>query len=282
MATKKVTTKAKPKKTAKSSAVSKKTTAKTAFAKLRRWNIIIAVLLALQAIAVLIIAKASTLPVVARYLAKDSIASQTAGQTVLSPAVRQMFFIDIRYLIVAFLLVSAITHWLIATVRRNSYEAGLQKRVNTLRWIDYAVSSGIMLILIAMLNGVYDVATLLTVLVLVALLHFLAYFGEAKVGDARAKLQIFGALCVAGATAWLIIASYLKGSIIYGDGLNHAVYWIDGIIVAITLGLAYNKLQLFRQKGRWADYIFGEKVFMALSFTAKVALTWLVFAGFLK
>ncbi|MGZ6005349.1 MAG: heliorhodopsin HeR [Candidatus Saccharimonadales bacterium] len=289
MANKKTTAKSKTKKTTakktvKTAAVSRQTSMnqKLRIASLKRWNIIIAVLLGLQALAVLVIGKASTLPVVSHYLAKDSLASQVAGHTILSPAVRQMFAIDIRYIVVAYLLVSTLIHWLIASIRRENYEHELQKHLNTLRWVDYGISSGIMLILIAMLNGAYDASLLLAIFVLVAILHFLAYFGEAKAIDFRARMQTFAGLCVAGTAVWLIVASYLKGALFYGQGLSHFVYWIDGGIFVLTLGLAYNKLQVLRGQGKWADYIFGERIFMALSFGAKTLLTWLVFAGFLK
>ncbi len=249
---------------------------------LKKWNIIVAVLFALQAAAILIIGKAYALPVETHYLAIDSLASQLAGHNVLAPAVRRIFDIDIRYLVMAFLLVSAAIHVLLATIRRNKYESDLKQNVNHLRWIDYAITAGLMLVLIAMLNGVYDVATLITIFALVGILHFLAYFGEAKIEGWRNKLHTFVALTFAGAIVWLTVAVYVKGAVLYGNGLNHWVYWIDAIIFAITLGLAYNTLQVFRAKGKWANYLFGERLFMAMSFVAKTALTWLVFAGFLK
>ena len=35
----------------------------------------------------------------------------------------------------------------------------------------------------------------------------------------------------------------------------------------------------YRQKGKWADYVFGERVYMGLSLVAKSLLAWQVFAG---
>jgi hypothetical protein len=138
-----------------------------------------------------------------------------------------------------------------------------------------------MLALIAMLNGAQEVTVLLAILVLVGLLHFIGYFAEAKVTELKSKLQSFVAMAVAGLTVWLIVASYLKGALIYGSGLNHYVYWIDGVIFVLILLLAVVKLQTLRAKGRWADYLMGEQAFMLLSFLAVTALTWLTFAGFL-
>ena len=33
------------------------------------------------------------------------------------------------------------------------------------------------------------------------------------------------------------------------------------------------------RRGRWRDYLFGERVYIVLSLTAKSALAWQVFAG---
>ena len=35
----------------------------------------------------------------------------------------------------------------------------------------------------------------------------------------------------------------------------------------------------YRKVGRWADYLFGEKVYIVLSLTAKSILAWQVFGG---
>ncbi len=298
MATKsKTTTKAKTKKAPAKKASTKKTVSKKPVAKvsaskvsknnksragnLKNWNIILAVLFLLQSVAILVIGKAVTVPVVNHYLAKDSTASDAAGKTVLAPAVRTMFNIDLRYIIFAFLFISVVYYILIATVRRQQYEDGLKNKTNKMRWIQQGITAGLMLVLIALLNGVYDGATLIAVFVLVGFIHFLGYFGEAKITDLRSKIQLFVAVCVAGATTWLIVAASLKGALFYGQGLSKYVYWIDGVIFLITLGLTYNKWQSMNGKGKWADYIYSEKIYIILGFLAQTILAWLVFAGFL-
>ncbi len=42
---------------------------------------------------------------------------------------------------------------------------------------------------------------------------------------------------------------------------------------------ALNQWLQYRAKGRWQDYLFGEKVYIVLSLTAKSALAWQIFAG---
>ena len=116
----------------------------------------------------------------------------------------------------------------------------------------------------------------------VGLVHCVGDFAEDTASAIKTQLPAFAALCVAGATVWLIIAAYLKGALFYGNGLNHFIYWIDGTIFVLTLVLAYNMLQVLRSQGKWKDYIFGERIFMILSCVAKTGLAWLVFAGFLR
>ena len=39
------------------------------------------------------------------------------------------------------------------------------------------------------------------------------------------------------------------------------------------------QLLQYRAKGRWADYLVGEKTYQVLSLVSKTALAWQIFAG---
>jgi hypothetical protein len=253
-----------------------------AFITLNRWNIAIAIIYAAQAIVLFFISKSVPLPIVSHYLAPDTLASQGVGHTVYALAVRHLFDIDLASMVAGFLLVSAVFHGFIATKIRNHYEADLERGVNGLRWLDYGISASLMMVTIAILNGIYDISTLIAIILLLFLLHMLGYFGEIHAVTMKAKWQSFIGLLAAGGGVWAAIGANLKGAVIYGNGLPHAIYWIDGIIFAITIGLAANTLMIFRAKDRWADYLYGERIYMALSFIAKTMLAWLIFMGFLR
>jgi hypothetical protein len=45
---------------------------------------------------------------------------------------------------------------------------------------------------------------------------------------------------------------------------------------------AINMVLQYRKVGPWRDYLFGERVYILLSLTAKSALAWQVFAGTLR
>jgi hypothetical protein len=55
------------------------------------------------------------------------------------------------------------------------------------------------------------------------------------------------------------------------------------LILFIYFGLfnifALNMILQYKGVGKWKDYLYGERMFIILSFVAKTALAWLVFTG---
>ena len=39
---------------------------------------------------------------------------------------------------------------------------------------------------------------------------------------------------------------------------------------------------MYKKKGKWADYLYGERMYIILSLVAKSLLAWQVFAGTLR
>jgi hypothetical protein len=63
------------------------------------------------------------------------------------------------------------------------------------------------------------------------------------------------------------------------DGVPVFVY---GIVVSLFLlfnCFALNQWLQYRGKGKFSDYLYGEKVYLVLSLVAKSALAWQIFAG---
>ena len=44
---------------------------------------------------------------------------------------------------------------------------------------------------------------------------------------------------------------------------------------------ALNQYLQYRQIGKWKNYLYGERIYIVLSFVAKSALAWQIFAGVL-
>jgi hypothetical protein len=270
-------------KAARNAARPKKTPKRITVRSLRSWNLWLGLLLVAEAVVIGVIGKSSSMAITSNFLNVDTLASRSAGHAVYAQASSHSFDINLVLVVAVFLCISAIFHLLIATYCRSSYEKQLQIQTNQLRWIDYGLSAGVMLMAIALINGISDVASLMMIFVLVVLLHVFGYFLEVRPDvAARTKKYIFWGLLVAGGTVWLAIASYTKSAIVNGVGLPHFIYWIDGTIFAMTALLALNTYFNYQKKGKWADYLYGERAYMVLSFVAKTALAWQLFAGLLK
>src|SRR3989344_3398820 len=203
--------------------VSKKKTSKTkskavTLRGLNNWNMGLAAVFVSQAAAILLLGNNSSLPVTTTYLTTDSLASKAAGHTVWDAAVHHLFDIKLIYLLAVILLVGAIAHALFATQYRAKYEADLKQGINRARWIEYILGGGLVLIAVALINGVYDFSTLLAIFALTEILALFSLLVESQQQAVQRHPRVTDKLAfVAGITPWLITAIYLFGAQIYGN-----------------------------------------------------------------
>lgn len=193
----------------------------------------------------------------------------------------QIATISLGPLVASFLLVSAIAHLSLSTFGYSWYVDHLKRGTNPARWAEYAISSSIMIVLIAMQVGMFELSTLMLIFSLNATMNLFGWMMElhnqtTKKTDWTA--YIFG--CFAGIVPWIVIGIYFFGAIMRaGDAVPTFVYLIFPILAAFFNIFALNMVLQYRAKGRWADYLFGERVYIILSLTAKSTLAWLVFGG---
>jgi hypothetical protein len=102
---------------------------------------------------------------------------------------------------------------------------------------------------------------------------------RANLDRARVDWRPFVYGCVVGAIPWITIAVQIAVS--QGEGAG-----VPGFVIAIfvTLFLLFNSFAVnmwlqYRGRGRWADPLFAERVYLLLSLLAKSALAWQVYAG---
>lgn len=250
---------------------------------LNKWNKVMAALHAVQGVLVLILARDVTFPVTTNYLTLDPLAS-SGGQPVLVDASRALFDINLAYLVAAFFFMSAIAHVVVATKYRKTYEKNLKKGINKARWYEYAISASTMMVAIAMLSGIYDVSSLIMIFALTALMNAMGLMMELH--NQTTKKTDWTSFIIgskAGIIPWIVIAIYFIGANVYGSGqVPSFVYWIYGSLFVFFNCFAINMYLQYKKVGRWADYLYGEKVYMVLSLVAKSALAWQVFFGTLR
>lgn len=246
-----------------------------------RWNKWLAFIHAAQAAIIIVLGVSYKVPVIAHYLTPNPLSENSVS---LALASRQIFEIDLVWLVALFFVLSALAHTAMAGMYRMRYEADLAVGINRLRWIEYTASASTMMVGIALLSGVYDSAALLSIFALTAIMNLCGLAMELfNQGKRETNWLAYGIGCVAGIVPWIIIAWTLLSANLYGDGaIPTFVYWIFASMFVLFSGFAANMYLQYAKKGKWADYLYGERVYMLLSLVAKTALAWQVFASVLR
>ncbi len=239
------------------------------FKRLRTYNWIMGALHAVQGVAVVALATDFTLPVTAAF--------PEGPPGTPAPAPDTLFDLSIAWGVAAFLFLSAFFHWLIASVGANRYRDQLSRGQNQFRWIEYSLSSSVMIVLIAMLPGITNVAALLALFGVNAGMIFFGSVQE-KYEEPGGSLWPFWMGCILGIVPWIAIGIYLvsPGSTAQPPGF---VYGIFFSLFVFFNSFAFTQWAQYKQIGRWKDYLAGERTYILLSLLAKSALAWQVFGG---
>jgi hypothetical protein len=237
---------------------------------LRRWNLGIGGLHAVQGIVVLALATAFVLPGTATFIAGPPGTPAGVPTT--------LFDVSVAWGVALFLFLSAGFHWLVAAPNLfERYTAGLVAEHNYFRWTEYSLSSSVMIVLIAMLTGISDIAALIGIFAANAAMIFFGAVQE-RYESPGGSLWPFWLGCIVGIAPWIAVGIYLwsPGSAAEPPAFVYAIFvslFIFFNIFAINMWLQY------RRVGRWRSYLFGERTYILLSLVAKSLLAWQVFAG---
>jgi apolipoprotein N-acyltransferase len=182
-----------------------------------------------------------------------------------------------------FLLISTIDHLVVASPFANRwYVKNLKKHVNHARWYDYALSTSVIILVIALLSGVYDIAALIPLFCLNATMNLFGLMMELhnqKTEKTNWTAFIFGSF--AGVIPWRVIAIYFVGAT-QNASVPTFIYYILASLAFFFLLFPLNTFLQYKKVGRWKDYLYGEYLYVILSIVAKTALAWQVFAGTLR
>lgn len=183
--------------------------------------------------------------------------------------------------VASFPLLSAIAHFSIAYAVNSRYNENLKKGMNPYRWYEYSFSSSIMILLIALFLGVWELWSLVMIFVLNAMMTMFGYLMELmnqKTEKTNWSPFILG--CISGGTPWVVLYAYFIAAIT-STGLEPPtfVYLILFIYFFVFNIFAINMVLQYAGIGRWKDYLYGERFYIILSFIAKTILAWLVFIG---
>jgi hypothetical protein len=242
--------------------------------KLKRLNLIAGALHLVSLLAILFLANDAKLPVNAIYL------TEAPGTGNFSDPIN-LFNLKIGYMVAAFLALSAFFHFLIISpVMFGKYTAGLKNHINVFRWVEYSLSSTIMIIVILQLNGTADYIALMGIAGVNVCMILFGWLQEKYTTPGDGDLLPFWFGCIAGIVPWLAtLANILSPK---GPTESTTPGFVYGIVVSLFLlfnCFAIVQYKQYKAQGKWANYLRGERTYIVLSLVAKSLLAWQVFSG---
>ncbi|MEY3607012.1 MAG: hypothetical protein RL289_1192 [Actinomycetota bacterium] len=240
---------------------------------LRRFNLIAGVVHLLQMAAVLALSTDFSLPVTATYM------TGPPGSSFAAPVV--IFETPLAMMVALFLGLSALAHFIVASPQFFSrYGKGLEEKRNYFRWVEYSISSSVMIVLIAQITGIADVTALIAIFGVNASMILFGWLQEKyeQPGNGGWVAFIFG--CIAGIVPWLAVLVYVLSP--GGPPETSAPGFVIGIIVTIFLlfnSFAWVQYKQYKAQGKWSNYLHGERIYIVLSLVAKSLLAWQIFAN---
>ena len=131
-----------------------------------------------------------------------------------------------------------------------------------------------------MLFGFYDAASLVLIFFINAVMNMSGLLMEEMNPPDRkfTRWSPFIIGCIAGLAPWIVILMYFLGS----GNFSNIPGFVYGILFAYALFFNTFPINMYLQYariGKWADYRYGERIYIVLSLLSKSLLAWLVFGG---
>jgi len=245
------------------------------FTGLRRFNLIMGFLHLIQGVLMIVASNATTYPIYTNYLSFD-VATRS-----LKPNTQLLLNLRFGPAVACFLLISAVAHFYLATLGYSRYVRNLKKGMNPVRFYEYALSSSLMIVLIGMLIGLWDLGALILIFALNATMNLFGIMMDIhNQHTPKTDWSAFIYGSIAGFVPWVVIMLYFVGAVSSGDAKPPAfVYAIVPTLFVFFNIFAINMVLQYKKVGRWADYLYGERVYIILSLSAKTVLCWLIFTG---
>lgn len=242
---------------------------------LRRFNLVMGFLHLIQGVFMILVSNETTYPIFTNFLTFD------ISTFSLVPDPRLYYELPFGPAVAVFLLISAVAHFSLASFGYKWYVRNLKQGMNPGRFYEYALSSSLMIVLIGMLVGIWDLGAIILIFAVNATMNLFGIMMEYH-NQYTKKTNwvsfIFGS--IAGIVPWVVIMIYFLSAINSTDanppGFVYAI--IPTIFVFFNI-FAVNMVLQYKKVGPWKDYLFGEKFYIVLSLLAKTALAWMIFAG---
>src|SRR5512139_1381025 len=179
---------------------------------LRRFNLVMGSMHLIQGILMIVLSNDKAYPIYTSFLKFDLTKMalipdlKLAGELRFGPAVA------------VFLLLSAVAHFFLATVGYKLYISNLKKGMNPVRFYEYALSSSVMIVLIGMLVGIYDLGAIILIFGINAMMNLFGTMMELhNQNNPKTNWTVFIYGSIAGLVPCIVIVTYFVGSLA-GEG----------------------------------------------------------------
>lgn len=225
---------------------------------------------------------------VVRLGAEEPPAGEPRDSTNFPIVVKKVFTFKVTWIILAFFACSFLFHFIYATNRFGYFEY-LKEGWNPIRWVEYAISASIMVLIIAGLVGIRDITSLFPIFTLVAGVQGMGYLVERNLlstfvdgASIKAATGIAWALLLG---AWIPIAYNLASVIRDVRRFNSKVpAWVPWLVIVqffqfSQFGFVQAKQVKDVLRGVAVNFLDIEKKYIVLSLQAKLALACFIAYG---
>ncbi len=243
---------------------------------LRRFNAIMGLVHLVQGVFMILVSNDTTYPIFTNFLSFDL---ETFS---LSPDPQLLYELRFGPAVATFLLISAVAHGYLATIGFSRYARDLRRGMNPVRFYEYALSSSVMIVLIGLLTGVWDLGAVILIFTVNATMNLFGIMMEHhNQYTERVDWSAFIYGSVAGIVPWIVIMISFVGAVSSGGeaGPPAFVYAIVPTLFVFFNIFAVNMVLQYKKIGPWRDYVYGERAYIILSLAAKSVLCWIIFAG---
>lgn len=234
----------------------------------------VGLILLIQSLVIWLLSSTFTLPVTTNYLESSGIGNSLVHVT------KEIFRVQTAHILVIFLLVPSIMHLIIALPGVFSkYKKLIEDKYNPLRWLEYSLTAPLMIVLLAMLSGIFDFSTLILLFtVSVSMLLFGANMEVINRNLEKVHWSSFIFGSILGIVPWIIIWMHIAGARDVSLIPSYTIITFFSLLAFFAF-FPLNMFLYYKKIGPWKDYEFTETCFVMLSLCSKSALAWQVFIG---
>lgn len=216
------------------------------------------------------------------YMARDILAP--GEKVVLSPAFKEVFSVEARYILAGIFALGAIFSVLLATKLKSSYEKTIKSKVSGYKWLFVGLMAAFLFEFVNMLAGISDVMVLKVVGGLIFISSLACWMAERENNGADKKKWLAFIIAVfAGIGAWFPLMGSFFGTAVYGmERFTWAVYALAGTLFVSFILYALNQYYYLSNRKGWKEYTLIERNHLAINLATIVAFGLISVVAFYK